>query len=291
MWLTTDKSQRVNYQRLAPALGAQVHGVDLAAVGSNRALHEELRQALVEHQVLVFPHQPIAPAELEAFARSFGTLLDHPAYPKVQGTQVQILESTEVAPSKIEAWHSDMTFRAEPPSLTVLQGKAIPEFGGDTLFASTAAAFDALSPTMQSFLTGIDAVHEFARGFQESLAEAGGQERLADAVAANPPVAHPIVRKHPVNGRRGLFVNPLFTTRIKNLMEEESDFLLNYLFEHIVKDEFRLRVSWREETVVVWDNRLLLHKPMNDFFPQFRQLHRLTVAGDAPLGAQLEVQE
>jgi len=275
-------------RRLAGALGAEVSGIDLATAGANTALHDEVCELLFEHQVLVFPAQPIEATAFEAFARGFGELLDHPAYPKVEKTEVQILESTAETPSKIEAWHSDMTFSRTPPAFTVLQGKVIPSYGGDTLFSSAAAAFDALSSSMQGLVSQLSATHDFAHGFQESLAEPGGRERLAGAIAQNPPVTHPLVRKHRVSGRRALYVNPLFTTRIPELAADESASLLAFLFRHTVRDEFCYRVSWQPDTVVIWDNAVTQHKPVNDFFPQHRKLHRLTVIGDVPVGASYE---
>ena len=149
----------------------------------------EIRAALIEHQVLFLRDQPIAPQRLYEFARMFGSIEGHPAYATVEGAgDVQILESTPENPSKIEKWHSDMTFRSTPPMATVLHGKVIPKFGGDTLFASMYAAYDALSEPMRELLDPLVAVHDFRHGFAESLAEPGGAERLADAVAANPPV-------------------------------------------------------------------------------------------------------
>ncbi|GIR69223.1 MAG: hypothetical protein CM15mP74_04740 [Halieaceae bacterium] len=128
-----------------------------------------------------------------------------------------ILESTRDNPSKIEVWHSDMTFRQHPPSVTVLRGITIPEVGGDTLFASMTAAYEGLSPGMQSYLEGLTAVHDFSHGFREVSPKPGGRERLADAVAANPPVRHPVVQTHPETGKKVLFVNALFTTHIEGL--------------------------------------------------------------------------
>ena len=195
-------------ERAGGALGAFVSQVDLAAAGSNTALHTEIAQALYEHQVLFFRAQSITPDALERFARGFGELEDHPAYPKVPGTAVQILESTPQAPSKIELWHSDMTFAARPPSLTVVHGKVIPPVGGDTLWASAAAAYDSLSAPMRALVDGLTAEHDFAHGFRESLAEPGGRERLQDAIDAHPPVVHPLVRTHPDSGRRRALREP-----------------------------------------------------------------------------------
>jgi len=269
--------------KAAGALGAFVHGVDVAAAIDSDDLFGAIRAALLEHQVLFFRDQAITPLEQRAFALRFGPIEPHPAYDVVAGTtDVQILESTPAKPSKIEMWHTDMTFRPAPPMLTMLHGKVIPPYGGDTLFASMTAAYDALSAPLRELLDGLTATHDFAHGFQESLAEPGGRERLAPALAANPPVQHPVIRTHPETRRKAIYVNSLFTTRIDELKRAESDALLALLFEHLTNDEFTVRLNWAPETLVMWDNRSTQHKPVNDFFPQHRKMHRITVAGDAP---------
>ena len=270
-------------RKASGALGAFVANIDLAEAYANTALHGEIEQALYEHQVLFFPDQEISAAQLEAFARGFGELEDHPAYPKAENTAVQILESTPEKPSKIELWHSDMTFSATPPSLTVVHGKTIPPVGGDTLWSSAAAAYDALSTPMQDMLSELTAEHDFAHGFRESLAEPGGRERLQPALDANPPVTHPLIRTHPASGRRAIYVNPLFTTKIVELQADESDALLELLHSLCAADELTVRLNWEPNTVAVWDNAVTLHKPVNDFFPQHRKLHRLTVQGTVPV--------
>ena len=270
-------------RRAGGALGAFIEDVNLAEAQASTALHDEIAGALHEHQVLFFPRQSISPAELEAFARGFGELEGHPAYPKVDNTAVQMLESTKDKPSKIELWHSDMTFSATPPALTIVHGKIIPEVGGNTLWSSAAAAFDALSVPMQTLLLTLSARHDFANGFKESLAEPGGRERLQSVLDANPPVVHPLVRTHPESGRRAIYVNELFTTRIVELQADESEALLELLYKLCVADELTVRLQWEQDTVAVWDNAVTLHKPVNDFFPQHRLLHRLTVRGSTPL--------
>ena len=270
-------------RKAAGALGAFVSGVSLADVARDSALFERLHALALEHHVLFFRGQHIEPLDFQAFARRFGPVLGHPAYPLVPGTEdVQVLESTPEAPSKIEEWHSDMTFSATPPTYTLLHGQIIPEFGGDTLWASAVAAYDALSKPMQGLLDGLQAVHDFRHGFRESLAEPGGEERLAGAVAANPPVSHPLIRTHPESGVRAIYVNPLFTTHIEGLTASESRDILSFLYRHTVTPEFTVRLSWESHTAVIWDNRSVQHKPVNDFFPQHRKLHRVTITGDRP---------
>jgi taurine dioxygenase len=175
-----------------------------------------------------------------------------------------------------------MTFRQHPPMGTVLRSVIVPERGGDTLWSSMTAAYDGLSFQMQQFLEGLTAVHDFAWGFKESLAEPGGQERLADAVAANPPVRHPVIHTHPETGKKVIFVNSLFTTHIEGLRKIESDAILALLFDHITTAEYTCRFQWRPNSIAIWDNRSTQHKPINDYFPAHRRLERITIDGDRP---------
>ena len=164
------------------ALGAEVGGIDLTK-DTDAATYTVIRELLVEHEVLFFREQDVSLAQQHALASSFGPLQSHPAYDTVENyPEITILESTAEKPSKIECWHSDMTFRAHPPLGTVLRSKVIPQKGGDTLWSSMTAAYNVLSPAMQAFLSDLEAVHDFSYGFRESLAESGGRERLERAV-------------------------------------------------------------------------------------------------------------
>jgi len=271
-------------RKAAGSLGAFVEGVSLAEAGRSEQLFAEVRAALLEHQVLFLRDQQMTPLEYQRFAQRFGKVEPHPAYNVVpDAPDVQILESTPEHPSKIEVWHTDMTFRPEPPSITLLHGQVIPPFGGDTLWASTTTAYDALSEPVRKLIDGLYAVHDFRHGFQESLAEPGGAERLAPAIAANPPVRHPVVRTHPETGRRGIYVNRLFTTHIEGLGRGESAAILEMLYRHVVQDEFTVRLSWQPQTVAIWDNRSTQHKPVNDFLSMHRKMHRVTITGDRPI--------
>ena len=275
---------QIQVHRAAGALGGFVSGVSLADVASSDGHYRRVRDLLVQHEVLFFSDQEQTPSVFAAFAKTFGDVLGHPAYSTVgEAPDVQILESTPENPSKIEVWHSDMTFMQCPPSFTLLQGQIIPEVGGDTLWASATAAYDALSPQMRAFLTPLKAVNDFRHGFRESLAEQGGAERLAPAIAENPPVEHPLIRTHPETGRKGIYANALFTTHIVGLPSKESDALLTFLYQHIVAVEHTVRLSWQPGTVAIWDNRSTQHKPVNDFFPQHRLMHRVTLTGDQPV--------
>jgi taurine dioxygenase len=144
------------------------------------------------------------------------------------------------------------------------------------------AAFEGLSQPMQEMLLKLTAEHDFSHGFRESLAEPGGRERLAQAVADNPPVQHPVIRTHPESGKKVLFVNSLFTTRILGLPRQESEALLGFLFKHITTPEYSCRFQWEPNSIAIWDNRSTQHKPINDYFPAHRLLERITIDGDKP---------
>ncbi|MCH1610268.1 MAG: TauD/TfdA family dioxygenase [Luminiphilus sp.] len=272
----------MNVKRVAGAIGAELQAINLAD-GIDGELAATLRALLNEHEVLFLRDQAISAADQKALAEVFGPLQTHPAYATVEGfPEVMILESTRENPSKIEVWHSDMTFRQHPPSVTVLRGITIPEVGGDTLFASMTAAYEGLSSGMQGYLEGLTAVHDFSHGFRESLSEPDGRERLSGAVAANPPVRHPVVQTHPETGKKVLFVNALFTTHIDGLPPLESAEVLQFLWRHASLPEFTCRFSWASDSLVLWDNRSTQHKPVNDFFPATRRLHRVVSEGDQP---------
>ena len=267
---------------VAGAIGAEIYGMNLS-----RDLTEDdflrIRKLLNEYEVIFFRDAQISPANMKALALSFGPVQSHPAYETVVGfPEITILESTPDKPTKIEAWHTDMTFSETPPMATMLKSVIIPPKGGDTLWSSMTVAYDNLSFKMQSFLEGLTAVHDFSHGFRESLAEPGGRERLADAVAANPPVHHPVIRTHPETGKKAIFVNSLFTTHIEGLRPDESDAILNFLFEHITTDEFTCRFHWGEDCLAIWDNRCTQHRPVNDYFPAHRRMERITIDGDKP---------
>lgn len=264
------------------ALGAEIRGVDLTAELTQDLL-AEIRALLIEHEVIFFREQNIQPAQQRALALSFGALQTHPAYNTVEGyPEIAILESTPEKPTRIEAWHADMTFRQHPPMGTVLRSVIVPPRGGDTLWSSMTTAYDGLSSAMQAFLEPLTAVHDFSWGFKESLAEPGGAERLADAVAANPPVEHPVIRTHPESGKKVIYVNSLFTTHIRDLPPRESAAVLAFLYQHIASDEYTCRFAWRPDSIAIWDNRSTQHKPINDYFPAARKLHRITIDGDRP---------
>jgi len=267
---------------LSAALGAELYGVDLCQDLSSD-VYAEIRRLLIEHQVIFFRDQDISPAQHKALAESFGPIQTHPAYETVDGfPEITILESTADKPSKIEVWHSDMTFRKHPPLGSVLRSKICPPKGGDTMWASMTAAYQGLSKNMQEFLSTLEAEHDFSYGFKESLAEPGGKERLAQAVKDNPPVKHPVIRIHPENNQKVIFVNALFTTKIIGLPEKESSAILKFLYDHVITPEYTCRFKWEPNSIAIWDNRSTQHKPINDYYPSHRLLQRVAIDGDKP---------
>ena len=266
----------------AGTLGAKVINIDLSQP-LNNTLKQDLRKGLLDHQVLYFRDQGISPQHQLAMAQVFGEAVIHPAYPQVKAVpEVNILINDKDRPSKIELWHTDMTFMKCPPLGSILRAEKIPDFGGDTLFASMSAAFEGLSDKMRSFLSGLTAIHDFSYGFKESLAEPGGRDRLKQAVIDNPPVEHPVIRTHPLSKKRGLFVNCLFTKNIVGLKQKESNTLLKMLYSHMTLPEYTFRLKWETDTIAFWDNRITQHKPINDYFPKYREMHRITIKGDRP---------
>jgi taurine dioxygenase len=270
----------LNLNAVSGALGCEVSGVDLCHAVPDDVM-AELQQALLEHEVLFFRDQELTPEAHSRFASWFGPPQLHQAYPHVEGfPEITILENDRENPSRIEMWHTDMTFRKNPPLGSVLHGVVIPEGAGDTVFASMSAAYNGLSTAMQTFLSGLTAVHDFAFGFKESLEEPGGRDRLAQMVLDNPPVEHPVVRTHPLSGKPGLYVNSLFTSHIKGMKPKESSTLLNFLYDHLIAPEFTCRFRWQRNSIAFWDNRITQHKPVNDYWPRHRKLQRITIDGD-----------
>jgi len=274
----------IDIHPLSPALGAQISGVDLSRdlTGEQRNVIE---QALLDHQVLFFRDQPITPQQQARFAANFGDLHIHPIYPNVpEQPEVLILDTavTDVRDNAI--WHTDVTFLPTPALGAVLSAKQVPAYGGDTLWASGIAAFEALSRPMQALLDGLTATHDFTRSFplERFGNTAEDLARWEETRRKNPPLSHPVIRTHPVSGRKALFVNDGFTTRINELEAAESEAILKLLFAHGTRPEFTLRWHWQVNDVAMWDNRVTQHYAVDDYRPQRRVMHRATILGDAP---------
>jgi len=271
---------------VTPTIGARIEGVQLGASMSD-GLIADIRAALLAHKVLFFEDQDLTPVQQRDFARRFGELDVHPLYPgDGDAPEIMVLDNHAQNPTDNDHWHTDVTYLERPAMAGMLYARQVPPSGGDTLWASMTAAYQALSPTMRAFLDGLSAVHDFSHAFTDSglAGQAAGREKLDAARLANPPVVHPVVRVHPETGERALFVNSVFTARIKGLRREESRALLDFLYAHVQRPDLAIRWRWRVGTVAFWDNRCTQHYAVNDYLPHRRVLTRATVNGDRPVG-------
>ncbi len=273
-------------KRVGASLGAEVSGIDLAQPLDD-AQFDAINAALAEYEVLIFRDQAITADQQMAFGRRFGELTVHPFSPRDEEAPELIVFDNDAdnPPWGTDVWHSDETFRAEPPMGTMLRALIVPEVGGDTMFASMSAAFEGLSDRMQQFICGLQAVHDFKPFRQLFSRDAEGRRTLRDYEERYPPVLHPVVRLHPVSGRKVLFVNPQFTVAIEGMDESESRALLDQLFRQAVVPEYQIRHHWRPNTLVFWDNRAVQHYAIHDYYPQRRKMERVTIKGDKPVGA------
>lgn len=275
----------IKVEPIAGALGAEISGVDMSRPLGNQ-LFQEVHDALMAHQVVFFRDQDITPAQHVAFGRHFGTLQVHPFVPHLDDQpEVLILESKEEHRSAANAWHSDVTFSEEPPLGSILLAREVPEQGGDTMWADMYAAYESLSAPMKRYLEGMTAIHatdgaRFERAYNYSAARAN---EIREERQALKPAEHPIVRTHPVTGRKSLFVNSIFTRRIKGVSKKESQAILAHLYQHIATPELTCRFRWRKNSVAFWDNRCTQHYAIADYGGSHRLMHRVTINGDRPV--------
>ncbi len=249
-------------ERLAGSLGAEVTGIDLGDLDA--AALTRINRLLLEHQVLFFPDQFLDTEQHVDFGSRFGPLESHPNLDNPFTQHPQVFELAASHGGLADEWHSDLSFQVEPAVMSILNMVECPDVGGDTLWASTYAAYEGLSEPMQDFCCGLTALHDAAPH-------------------GNPDVTavHPVVRHHPETGRKALFVNEHFTRRIVELSHQESRFLLDYLFGWIARPRFSVRYRWRKGTIALWDNRCTQHFVLSDFEQQ-RVIQRVTVIGDQP---------
>lgn len=269
--------------KIAGALGAELHGVDLAR-GVDAALAQQVRAALLEHQVIFLRDQRLTHGQFMAFAEAMGTPVEYPfvaglaGWPKI--IEVKKLEHERVNFGGI--WHADTTYLETPPMGTMLLAREVPPWGGDTMFANQCLAWEALSPTMQRLLEGLRGISSSAKAdvsrTREDRVRSDGRADARQEYRA----VHPIVRTHPETGRRSLFVNVAHTVGIEGMTDDESAPLLQFLFAHQVRPEFTCRFAWRPGSLAFWDNRCTLHNPVNDYHGFRRVMHRITLRGDVP---------
>jgi taurine dioxygenase len=273
--------ETIRVDPVTPRIGAEIDGIDLSQPLGNQTF-KEVHDALMEHQVIFFRDQDMTVEQHKAFSCLFGELHIHPVFGEGDAGHPELLifhadENTK-NPAGTFGWHSDVSADVEPPMGSILRLTEVPSTGGDTLFASMYAAYEDLSEIMQRFLSDLTAVHGSDHVY-EGREEQGRQFRDA----ANPAAEHPIVRTHPVTGRKALFVNERFTTHIKGLEPSESKAILDMLFAYIRKPIYHCRFKWRRNSIAFWDNRCAQHFAMFDYHPEVRHGYRFTVKGDRPV--------
>lgn len=282
------KPRSIHVKPNASGFGAEITGLDLSKPLPPDVL-AEVQQAWADHAVVWFPDQPLTHDELEAFTLQIGPFGHDPFIAPMEG-RPHILELRREPDEKARnfgaGWHSDWSFQHEPPAATILHSKVTPPVGGDTLYADCTRAYDALSDVMKRMLAGLTAIHSAALpyGTKGIFAQEKEQRTMKIIVSkeAEKTCPHPLVRTHPVTGRKALYVSPVYTVGIEGMTHEESAAILGFLYNHMTKDEFVYRHKWRENMLTMWDNRCTLHFADGGYDGHLRVMHRTTVAGDVP---------
>ncbi len=271
---------------------AEIKGLTLAGQNDD-SVWDAVRQTWADYPVLVFPDQPLSHSALEAVTLKLGAFGDDPylqgleAHPHI--VEVRRNADEKAKPFAADAWHSDWSFLAEPPAGTMLHSKVIPPVGGDTLFCDCAAAYDALSDTMKDIVGQLTGVHSAILGYSNKglFAQDKHQRsmKIITSDEAENTQTHPMVRIHPVTGRKSLFINPVYTIGIEGMTDLEAGAILGFLALHMTQERFQHRHSWAENMLLLWDNRTVLHTASGGYDGYERVLHRTTIAGEAVIGA------
>lgn len=283
-------TRSIRVEPLTCAIGAELGNVQLGAVSRDAGLLAEIRALLLQHKVLFFRDQDFTRAEHVAFARHFGALEDHPVAgsdPEHPGL-VRIYKSPDQPNDRYEnAWHTDATWRAQPPFGCVLRCVECPPVGGDTMWANMALAYERLPATVKEQVAGLRARHSIEASFGAAMP---AEKRLA-LHAQFPDAEHPVVRTHPETGEKILFVNA-FTTHFTNFhtaanVRVGQDYthgasdLLRYLVSQAFIPEYQVRFRWKPNSVAMWDNRSTQHYAVMDYPPCHRKMERAGIVGDA----------
>jgi taurine dioxygenase len=269
-------------ERLGARLGAEIQGLDLKA-GMDARTFQAFEAALIEHKVLVLRDQDLTTAEHVALSRLFGELEVHPMRPQGAFPEILVLDNHKDNPVlSTDVWHSDTSFRKSPTKYTILRCQIMPQVGGDTLWADMCAAYDGLSDTFKTMIAGLRAVHDF-KNFRVLFSKSDeDQAKLRRMEELFPNPSHPVVRTHPVSGKKAIYVNPQFTLRIEGLHPGESRAILEVLFEQAHVPEYQFRLRWAPNTIVLWDNASTQHYAANDYYPERRRMERTAVVGGTP---------
>jgi alpha-ketoglutarate-dependent taurine dioxygenase len=268
---------------LSGSIGAEILGIDLAAEPGHNVI-AAIRQVWLDHGVIFFRDQDLPPRKFIDFAKQFGDLVEYPFVKGIEGFPeiIPVIKLEHETKNFGGIWHSDTAYLETPPMGTMLIAREVPPRGGDTLFANGTLAYETLSDGMKRILDGMIAVNHSAkadvtRTREDRIRDGGKADAKKEFISE-----HPAVRTHPETGRKALYVNVGHTIRFKDMSEEESAPILNYLFQHQVRPEFTCRFNWRVGSLALWDNRCVLHNPINDYQGYRRVMHRVTLAGDKP---------
>lgn len=278
---------KVQIEPFDHGFAAMVRGVDLAR-GLGSTERERILDAWGDHSVLVFPDTPLTHEQLENFTEEIGPFGEDPFVRPIDGHPHIIEVRREADETGLlfgGAWHSDWSFLSHPPAATLLHAKLVPPVGGDTLFADGSRAYEALDGKTRNEVDSLEAIHSarFAYGPRGALAGEEGERGMAIVISeeAEETCTHPLVRTHPVTGRKALFVNPVYTVGVRGMEEARARALLKKLYAHMVEDRFVYRHRWRADMLVLWDNRCVMHNAQGGYQGHRRLLHRTTVAGEA----------
>ena len=277
--VTVNDYNRIRVEPVTGSIGAEILGIDLREFDDE--IIAELRDAWMRHKVLFFRDQDLTHRQHVDYGRAFGELEVHPFLPSPEGhPEIVVLESTPDAFEAAEYWHSDVTWRAEPSLGSILLGRSVPPYGGDTSWANMELAYELLSDEVKELLDGATAVHSYIKPFGPRLSpEEREQKRLE-----NPDQVHPVVRTHPETGAKSLYVNQFFTLSlsIDGMAEAEARTLRHQLYAQARIPEIQCRFRWRPGSVAQWDNRCTQHYAIPDYGGFSRRVERVTVAGDRP---------
>ena len=280
------RNSRIEVRPIAGAIGAEIHGIDVAKDLDDQTT-KDVRKALLDHCVIFFRDQKLDVEAHKAMTRKFGKIFIHPNYKGV-GKDDEIVEvKREPGDKKIvgEEWHADTTMVEEPPMGAILYALDVPPYGGDTLFASQYAAYDALSDGMKKLLSGLRAIHSDRKvaGPQAGMNAYRSTKVREDAGWRETVSVHPVVVTHPETGRKLLYVNHSYTVGFKGMTEDESRGLLDYLLAHGHRPEFTCRFRWEKGSIAFWDNRVCKHLAVHDSHQQRRYMRRTQICGTRPV--------
>ena len=275
-------SSPMKLRALGPRIGAEVLELDMAGQLSATTL-QELEAALVRHETLVLHVPDMTPEQHLAIAHHFGEAEVHTFYPNLGKGFEQITVIDSKLGDRADMWHHDESFLPSPPIVTMTHARILPPTGGDTCWISMTSAYDALSPRMKQYLDGLSAWHDMNAPMTAALQHGiVTHERYVEVVTQNRRHLHPMVRVHPVTGRKALYVSPTYVTHIDGLPQAESRAILAYLHAHCMQVEFLFKHRWTLGDMVIWDNRSVVHNAIMDYAPHQRRMHRASVFARQP---------